>query len=495
MNECSFLESTIESIHEAMLAKSLTSAELTDWYLKRIEDFDRQGPAIHAIVNINERARSEAEALDAYLETTGKLKGALHGIPVLVKDQAETAGIPTTFGCKAFQTYLPKSDATIIKRLRDAGAIILAKTSMCDFAAGWFSFSSVTERTKNPYSLDRDAGGSSAGTSAGIAANFGVVGIGEDTGGSIRVPASFNNLVGLRVTTGLISRTGFSPLVHFQDTPGPIARTVRDAAKLMDVIVGFDPEDPFTAAAVQTADAGRYEASLETASLKGVRIGILREAFGPDDIQSGPVNQLMEAAIAIMKHSGAEMIDIEIPGLQDFLMETSLYIMQSKHDIGKFLQSRPDTPLKSFMEIYNRQAFHPLNDLFHDIAAGPEDPGISADYYRKRLAQEEFRRAILNVFALNGIDAMMYPNVRVLPPTYEDLESGKWTCLTFPTNTVIASQAGLPAMSIPAGFTGKGIPVGFELAGKPFSEAALLQYAHAYEQIVKPRQAPTDFES
>ncbi|RSK53265.1 amidase [Bacillus canaveralius] len=486
----SFLETTIEDVHQAYLKDQLKSIELVDWYLNRIESFDRKGPKIHAIVNVNEKAREDAMALDNYLETTGKLKGPLHGIPVLVKDQAETIDIPTTFGNKAFSNYYANDDATIVKKLREAGAIILAKTSMCDFAAGWFSFSSMTEQTRNPYSLDRDSGGSSAGTGAGIASNFGLVGIGEDTGGSLRVPASFNNLFCLRVTTGLISRKGFSPLVHFQDSPGPMTRTVRDAAKLLDVIVGYDPEDPFTSVSIQAADAGKYEAVLESATLKGTKIGVLREAFGPDDDYSRPVNQLVSSAMELLKESGAELVDIEIPNLENYITETSLYSMQSKHDINNFLSKQTNPPFKNFMEIYDSGSFHPLNDLFHDIADGPESPTLSSSYYRQRLAQEEFRREILNTFAKHDIDAMLFPNVRVLPPSYEDLESGKWTCLTFPTNTVIASQSGLPTMSIPAGLTKDDIPVGFELVGKPFSEAVLLGYAYSYEKVAKSRQIP-----
>jgi amidase len=485
-----FQETTIEEIHQAMLTNQLTSLELVNYYLNRIEELDKQGPKIQAIVNVNKQAKSYAAQLDAYLAENGKLKGPLHGIPVLVKDQGETFDIITTFGNKAYEAYQPESDATVVKRLREAGAIILAKSSMCDFAAGWFSFSSVTERTRNPYALDRDSGGSSAGTCAGVAANFSVVGIGEDTGGSIRLPASFNNLFGLRVTTGLVSRKGFSPLVHFQDTPGPVARNTSDLAKLLDAIVGFDLEDPYTSAAIQAPDTGNYHSLLANSSLNGVRIGVLQEAFGPDDSESGPVNEVVRSAISTLQESGAEIVDIEIPNLQDLISETSLYILQSKHDLDSFLSKIPNFPSNNFMELYNSNTFHPLTDLFHDIATGPKDPTSEKDYYKKRVAQEEFKRTILNTFAKDNIDVMLFPNVRVLPPKHEELEAGKWTCLTFPTNTVIASQSGLPAMSIPAGFTKDGIPVGFELVSTPFSEARLLQYAYAYEKVADPRKSP-----
>lgn len=488
----SFMEITIAEVQQLMLAGELTTAELVSWYLERIGTLDKEGPSINAIVNLNAGALKEAEELDRYLKTTGQLKGKLHGIPVLVKDQAETAGIPTTFGSKGFHNYIPDRDATLITSLREAGAVILAKTTMCDFAAGWFSFSSETQHTRNPYAGERETGGSSAGTSAGIAANFGLVGIGEDTGGSIRLPSSFNNLFGLRVTTGLISRAGFSPLVHFQDTPGPIGRTVRDTARLLDVIAGYDPEDSFTAAAVQSEEIGHYEEMLESAMLKGKRIGILREAFGLDsDPDCEPVNRLVSEAIERLRSLGAEIVeDITIPDLQEYLADTSLYSLQSKFDIDNFLRKRPNAPLHTFMEVYEAKAFHELNDLFHDIAAGPDDPAASPDYYRQRMAQEEFRRTILGVFARHSLDTIIYPAVQVLPPTREDLAAGKWTCLTFPTNTVIASQSILPSLSVPAGLTEDGIPVGFEMLGLPFKEGKLLQLGYAYEQAVQPRKAP-----
>jgi len=486
-----FMEATVESFHEAMKAKTVTGAELTGWYLDRIEAYNEKGPRLQAIVTVNPRAMEEAMALDAYFAETGEFKGPLHGVPVLVKDQAETAGIRTTFGSKAFADYVPDEDASLIKRLREAGAVILAKTSMCDFAAGWFSFSSVTDHTKNPYDLERESGGSSAGTSAGIAANFGLIGVGEDTGGSIRLPASFNNLFGLRVTTGLISRNGFSPLVHFQDTAGPIARTVQDAAKLLDVLVGFDRNDAFTAATAHAADAGRYEASLEGADMKKFRVGVLASAFGSDeDPDCAPVNDRVRAIVAWLKEQGVEVVEgLEIPDIGQWITDTSLYIMQSKMDINNFLSKRPNTPVGSFKEIYDANLFHPMNDLFHDIDGGPEDPTSDENYYRMRVRQEEFRRAIVHLMLDRGVDFLIYPTVQVMPPKREELYARKWTCLTFPTNTVIASQSGLPAMSVPAGFAGH-LPVGFELVGKPFAEADLLRFAYDYERHAKPRKEP-----
>ncbi|MFN0317062.1 MAG: amidase [Burkholderiales bacterium] len=488
--ENTFLETTITDIHQQMQRGEVTCEQLVKWYLDRIQRYDRDGPGLRAIVNTNPLALEQARSLDRHLSSTRTLNGPLHGIPVLVKDQAETDFAPTTFGSKAYEHYQPTRNATLIDNLIAAGAIVLAKTSMCDFAAGWFSFSSVTERTRNPYARDRDAGGSSAGTGAGVAANLGLVGIGEDTGGSIRIPSSFNNLFGLRVTTGLVSRTGFSPLLHFQDTPGPMARSVRDLAKLLDVIVGYDPLDAYTYAATLAPGAGRYEMDLGGRALRGLRVGIPKQALGPDDDDSRPVNDAFRAFLNRLGTQGVETVEIDIPDLQEWIVETSLYIQQSKNDINQFMATRTGVPKRTFKEIYDKRWFHPLNDLFHNLAAGPEDPLKAEGYYRQRHAQTEFRKLLLNHYAVHDLDFLMYPDVKVLPPAYADLESEKWSCLTFPTNTVIASQSHLPAMSIPSGFTQTGIPVGIEVVGKPYAETALLQFAYCWEALARPRRAP-----
>ena len=250
-------ETTIAKIHTALRAGEVTCVDLVEGYLARIEAYDRSGPTLNAIVTVNPHARDEAARLDAELVASGQLSGPLHGIPIVVKDQAETAGIMTCFGSIALDGYIPDKDATAIAKLRAAGAIILAKTAMPDFATSWFGYSSKSGTTRNPYDPAHDPGGSSGGTGAAVAANLGAIGLGEDTGGSIRLPSSFDNLVGLKVTPGLISRAGMSPLVVFQDSAGPMCRTVTDAAKMLEVLVGFDPADPYTATAV-IAGAVKY---------------------------------------------------------------------------------------------------------------------------------------------------------------------------------------------------------------------------------------------
>lgn len=484
-------EATIGDIHSAFRSGELTCRRLIELYLARIEAYDGAGPELNSIITVNPRALEEAEELDRSFNETGDFVGPLHGVPVLVKDQAETEGITTTFGSVAFADYVPEKDATAVRRLKEAGAVILAKTLLPDFATSWFAFSSAAGESKNPYALDRDPGGSSSGTGAAVAANLGAVGVGEDTGGSIRLPSSFDNLVGVRVTTGLISRAGMSPLVGFQDTAGPMTRTVQDAALLLDAMVGYDPADPFTTAATVARVPASYADGLSEDGLRGTRIGVLRETFGPgDDPDSARVNAVMETAIEDMRGAGAEVVDpVEVPGLQRFVEATALYLQRSKQDIDGFLESRPGA--LSVDELHGSNRFHPRLDLFEAIATeAPKKAEDDPYYFRGLAAREEFQRAVLGVMAAEGLDALLFPSVRVLPPTREELQAGKWTVLTFPTNTLIAPQANLPAVSVPAGFAEGGVPVGLELVGRPYDEQALLGLAYAYEQATGHRRPP-----
>ena len=481
-------EATIAEIHEGMHRGEITSEELVKQYVERIKAYDQDGPELTGIVTINPDAVEEAVARDEEFAESG-LTGPLHGIPVLVKDQAETAGIRTTFGSEAFSDYVPNEDAMIIKNIRDANAVVLAKTNLPDWAASWFGYSSVLGETKNPYALERDPGGSSAGTAAGVAANLGTVGIGEDTGGSIRVPASCCNLFGIRVTTGLISRTGLSPLVKRQDTAGPLARTVEDMARLLNVMVGYDPDDRWTGA-VHERSRDSYLDHLDPTALEGARLGVLRDAFGDDDPDAAPVNEVIEETLTTLEAAGAELIDpVSIPVLDERLAETALYGFQSQHDLNNFFESRDDAPVDSVQELHDDGAYHEMLDLFDDIAEGPEDPTDEPSYWRRVAAQEDLRREIIRLHAEHDLDALVFPDVQVVPPTRKQLQSGVDTA-AYPTNTIIGSQSSCPAVSMPAGFTDDGLPIGVELLGMPFDEPRLIELAYAYERATEPRKPP-----
>jgi len=490
MQNFDLVEATIDDIHEAMKAGDVTSRELVNGYLERIERYDRNGPELNGIVTVNDAAPERATELDELREREGMV-GPLHGIPVLVKDQAETEDLRTTFGSEACTDYVPASDATIVSRVKEAGGIVLAKTNLPDFAAAYFSRSSALGQTKNPYDTSRDPGGSSAGTGSGVAANLGVVGIGEDTGGSIRVPAANCNLFGIRVTTGLISRSGFSPIVPRQDTPGPMAMTVTDMARLLDVLVGYDPADEWTGVTAAT-DVDSYTDHLDEDGLADARIGVLRDQFGSDDDpDAAPVNALVEERLDQFREAGAELVDpVSIANVEERIQDTEVYGYYGTIHLNAFLEERGDIPYDSVREICDAGAYHDSLVLLEAIADLDDVvPEEELDFWRKSLGQESFRRDVMETFARDDLDAILFPDVRVLPPKIAALGE-TYTTANFPTNTPIGAQSQCPAVSVPGGFTDDGCPVGIELLGKPHREERLVELAYAYEQAVDPRRPP-----
>ncbi|QNE35358.1 amidase [Leifsonia shinshuensis] len=484
-------ELTIADAHAAFQSGEFTAEDLVVAYLDRIERIDRTGPALNSLISVSDTAVDQARRLDRELADTGKLTGPLHGIPVVVKDQIETADLPTTFGSIASGEFRPDRDATAIAKLRQAGAIILGKTTLPDFATSWFSTSSRSGVTKNPYDLARDPGGSSSGTAAAVAAGLALVGVGEDTGGSIRLPASFCGLVGLRVTPGLISRAGMSSLVKPQDTAGPMTRTVADAARMLDVMVGYDPADEYTAAAVVAGSGSSYAQSLAGASLAGVRIGVLRQAF-PDgtDPDGARVAETVEAALTSLRGAGAELVEVTIDDLDEQVGFTSLYTTRSQADMDEFVSARPAAGIPSMRFLIDTGQYHEKLDLLEAIVAGPQDPQDDPEYVRRVLAQSAFQRQVLGVMAQNSIDVVVFPDAKLPAPTRHDIFADRWTCLTYPTNTVIASQLLFPAITLPAGQTSDGLPVGLELMAAPYAEHELLRLAAAAEAALPARRAP-----
>jgi Asp-tRNA(Asn)/Glu-tRNA(Gln) amidotransferase A subunit family amidase len=481
-------EATIESIHAALRAKEISVAELVGAYLQRIDAHDRAGASLNSVVATSDHAVARGEELDAAFARSGELGGPLHGIPVVLKDNIETDDLPTTFGSIAMDGYRPPKDATVARRLREAGAVVIAKTALPDWATSWFSYSSKTGDTRNPYDLDRDPGGSSAGTGAAVAANLAAAGLGTDCGGSIRVPSSFCNLVGVRSTPGLVPRTGTSYLVIPQDTVGPMTRTVADAARLMDVLAGYDPEDPYSVAHDVARHAGSYAGGLDRGALRGARIGLVTNALGSEPAEAAEVNAVVEGAVAALRDAGATVVETEIPSLLDHILATSMYTDRSKHDLDLFLSERSDPPIRSLAEAYKSGQYDKRLDLMDAIMEGPDEPDEEPDYLKRFAARHEFALAVLNVMSADRLDALTYPTTQVPPPTMAG--RADWTTLTFPTNTLIASQTWLPAVTIPAGFTGDGAPVGLELTGRPYDEATLLRLGYAFEQATGHRRAP-----
>jgi len=349
------MEKSIEELQQAMQTGEVTSRQLVDIYLTRIEAYDRQGPAINAIVAVNPRARETADTLDAE-RASGRVRGPLHGIPVLVKDNYETIEMPTSAGSIALLGFHPPRDAFLVKRLKEAGAVIVAKTNMHELASGITNIGSRFGQTKNPYDLDRNPGGSSGGTGAAVAANFAVAGMGSDTCGSIRNPASHNNLVGLRGTQGLSSRTGIVPLSSTQDIGGPIARSIADLTIMLDATVGPDAADTSTAVSAGKIPPS-YRKLLREDALKGARIGVIRSLFGTA-AEDQEVSRIVQKSLDALKNAGAEVNDVVIPGLEDLLRDSSMINSDFKFDFAEYLASSPNPPVTSLGEILERGLFH-----------------------------------------------------------------------------------------------------------------------------------------
>ena len=375
-------EKTIEELQAALTSGAVTSRTLVLAYLARIRAYDLQGPKLNAMISMAPRILETADALDRERAQRGP-RGPLHGIPIVVKDNFETADMPTTAGTVALTGFLTGRDAFQVKRLRDAGAIIIGKTNLHELASGITTISSAGGQTRNPYDVSRTPGGSSGGTGAAVAASFAAAGMGSDTCGSIRIPSANNNLFGLRGTAGLSSRTGIVPLSHTQDIGGPLARTVRDLAIMLDATVGADPEDAVTQASAGHIPAS-FRESLKADALTGLRIGVVKNLFGasPEDEEVGAIDR---RALESMRRAGAELIDVSLPGIEELMRGSSLIDAEFKFDLSEYLKRWPDAPVHSLGEILERgdYAVRPRHHL-----QAPQRPDIGRHARRRRGAHE-----------------------------------------------------------------------------------------------------------
>ena len=487
------METTIDEVHAAFEAGRLTCRELVDGYLARIEAYDQAGPALNAIRLVNPRAVDEAEALDAAFADSGPA-GPLHCVPVLLKDQVETRDMPTGYGSALFDGFMSGRDATIVTRMREAGAIILAKTNMGEFASRYVGSSFGIIR--NAYDPTRNPSGSSGGSGAGIAANFGLVGIGEDTGGSIRGPAAVHSLVGLRPTVPLVSRHGMMPANPSSDTLGPMSRTVRDAAILLDAIAGYDPNDPVTAyAAGRTPES--YVDGLDPDGLRGARIGVIRESMDaetdPESDDYRQVRRLVDRAAADLRRLGAVVLDpVEVPDLDQAQATYVRNSFETEEATNAYLDELPEPPVGTLREILLAGRVTPwrARGLMNVVGRSTAE----RDYLPVLQAREKLRRTILSVMADHDLDALAYatfdhqttviaPDVLTNADTEDSYARGN--------NRYLSPVIGFPALTVPAGLTDDGLPIGLELLGGPFAEAALLRLAYAYEQGTGRREPPT----
>ncbi len=487
------METTIDDIHAAFESGKLTARQLVQGYLDRIAAYDKRGPNINSIITLNDHALEDADRLDAAYRASG-LIGPLHGIPILVKDEIDTAGMPTTLGTQVFKDYRQPRDAFPIDKLRKAGAIILGKTTLSEYAAG-DTYGSMFGITRNPYDLERTVGGSSGGSGAAVAANFSTVAIGEETFASIRRPAGWNAVASLRPTPGLVSRSGMwdgypSPTAQM----GPMARTVKDLALLLDGMVGYDPEDPVTALGVGVFD-GSYTRFLDKDGLKGARVGILRESIGvqsePESEDFKKVDTVFEQNVSELKAAGALVVDpILIPNLKALLARRAANPDNFEAGLQLYLARNPNSPIKSRQDIANSpelaKSFPPTKAERWTKPPATLDAARYLDYLQ---AREELMFTVLKVMADNKLDAIVHKTVEHQPTLIRDGINPPYSSNKgVPTwNTFLVYAA---SMTVPSGFTVDNLPVGITFFGRPYSEPVLLKLAYAYEQATHHRAPP-----
>ncbi len=481
-------ETTIAQVHAAFKARTLTCHALVQRYLDRIDAYDKRGPAINAIVTLNSAALAVADSLDKRFVKEG-LTGPLHCIPVIVKDNFETKDLQTTAGSLALKGWIPKQDATQVRRIREAGAIVLAKSNLAEWAFTPFeTVSSILPGyTKNPYALDRVTAGSSGGTAAAVASNEGEVGLGSDTGNSIRGPSAHNSLVGIRSTMGLTSRAGVVPLSNSADIAGPMARTVTDAVAVFQVVAGEDPDDPVTAPAKEHREPD-YRKFVVPGGLKGARIGILRQAYERTSLDSDVV-AVFGKAVEAMKAAGATIIDpAGIDSLQSVTRAGGAGCNPFKYDLERYFAARgQNAPVKTVDEILRSGNYHPSVQLrlqaARDVTTPPESsPGCQA----RETMRERFRAAVVKMLDSLQLDAVVYPTWSNVPRLIGDLNTpaGDNSQLFSPTT-------GFPAITVPMGYTRKNtLPAGMTFFGRPWSEGKLITLAYGFEQATHHRRAP-----
>jgi len=486
-------EMTIDALQQAMSSGKLTSRRITELYLARIDALDRKGPALSSVIQTNPDALTIADALDKERKDKGP-RGPLHGIPILIKDNIDTADrMMTTAGSLALSGAAPDRDAFIVERLRAAGVVILGKTNLSEWAnfrstkstSGW---SAVGGLVKNPYALDRNACGSSSGTGAAIAANFAAAGVGTETDGSIICPSSTNGLVGIKPTVGLASRSGIVPISHTQDTPGPMTRTVRDAALLLAAMTGVDSRDPATASSA--GHVGDLIAGLGAATLKGVRIGVLR---GPFAGYSPRADKVFDEAVARLKALGAEIVDpVELPhaGKYD---DSELDVLQYefKANLNTYLATRKGLAVKTLADVIafneknsDKELAHFGQELF--LASEKKGPLTDAAYKAaldkdQKMSRGEGIDAVLNVHHLDALIALSGG-----PAWTTDLVNGDHY---IGSSTTPAAVAGYPSITVPAGDVA-GLPIGVSFFSTAWTEASLIRIAYAFEQATRARKVP-----
>jgi len=478
-------EATIAGIHQAMRAGKLTCRQLVEAYRTRISAYD-QSTKLNAIVIVNPNALAEADKLDAEFKRTKKLR-PLHGIPVIVKDNFNTKDLPTTGGSLALKGSIPPEDAYQVRKIREAGAVVLAKSNMAEWAfSPYLTESSMAGITRNPYDLERVPAGSSGGTAAAVAASFGAVGLGTDTGNSIRGPSSHNALVGIRSTMGLTSRAGIIPLYLRNDIGGPMARTLEDAVRVLEVIAGYDPADPITKASAGKVPKN-YMQFLKRDGLKGARLGVFRRYI--DAPTTDPqIKALAAKAIEDLKAQGATIIDpFDVPNYE--ALTKDIWCDAFHYDVNNYLASLGErAKYKTLTAIVESGLYSPYIEarLKRAIQKTPQEPPCQDVYHDPRSIA--FREAILQAMEQDRLDAIIYPTWSNPPRKVGDLQSPAGD-----NSQMLSPQTGFPAITVPMGFTYGSLPAGMTFLGRLFSEPELIKFVYAYEQATKHRRPPEKF--
>jgi Asp-tRNA(Asn)/Glu-tRNA(Gln) amidotransferase A subunit family amidase len=482
-------EATIARVHQALRSGRVTCRTLVEAYLKRIDAYD-QSTKLNALVVINEKALDEADKLDREFERSGVLR-PLHGIPVIVKDNYDTHDLQTAAGSLALKGSIPPDDAYQVRKLREAGAIILAKSNMAEWAfSPYLTESSIAGVTRNPYDLERVPAGSSGGTGAAVASNLGAVGLGTDTGNSIRGPSSHNCLVGIRSTMGLTSRDGIIPLYLRNDIGGPMARTVEDAVRILEIIAGFDPADPITERA-QGNMPDSYLQYLDRDGLKGATLGVFRRYI--DTPSTDPeVKELTEKAIEDLQKQGAAIVDpFVIPEYESLIKGIWCDVFQ--HDVNNYLASLGEVaPHRNLAEIVESGLYSGYIETRLKRALRVETPPEEREPPCLDLFHDErnitFRSTVLTAMEQQGLDAIIYPTWSNPPRKVGDTESPAGD-----NSQYLSPQTGFPAITVPMGFSYDSLPAGLTFVGKLFSEPDLIRFAYAYEQATQHRRPPAVF--
>jgi amidase len=481
-------EATIAQIESAFRDHSLTCRALVEQYLRRIDAYDKNGAALNAIVLLNPDALKTADDLDRRFAQSGPV-GPLHCIPVIAKDNYETADMPTTAGSLSLKGMSTGKDAFVVKRLRAAGAVFIAKSNMAEFAFSPIETvnSILPGYTRNPYDTSRVTAGSSGGSAAAEAANFTAIALASDTGDSIRGPAAHQALVGLRSTMGLVSRAGVVPLNLAADIAGALTRTVADTAAVLQAIAGEDPDDPATSAGRGHVDAD-YASALRLDGLKGARIGVLRQAYDTPTIDAD-VAQVFRQALAELQREGAAVIDpVAVEGFDAMRRAQSGGCNRFKYDLNRYLASVGEqAPMHSLADIIKSHRYHPsIQARLENAEASDDVPGVSPGCKSSDTFRENLRAGVLKLMDDQHLDALAYPTWSNVPRLIGDLNTPGGD-----NSQVFSPGTGFPAITVPMGFTRGGtLPAGLQLLGRAWAEPTLLRLAYAYEQATHHRHPP-----